>query len=72
MSDTKPCKTCGAEFKKSRADRTVNCPACRADARAPKVEPHVPTPMCGCGKTVFLKACSNGICPRCGDKAVWA
>lgn len=31
--DTKACAKCGAEFKRSRADRTVNCPDCRKAAR---------------------------------------
>lgn len=28
-STHKRCAKCGAEFKRSRADRTVNCPSCR-------------------------------------------
>lgn len=31
MTDMKKCIDCSAEFKRSRADRTVRCPACRAD-----------------------------------------
>lgn len=35
MPDTKPCRDCGREFKRSRADRTVRCPACRKGTPPP-------------------------------------
>lgn len=33
MTDMRICRKCSAEFKRSPADTTVNCPDCRASAR---------------------------------------
>ena len=35
FTDTKACRKCGAQFKKSRQDTTVNCPKCRVGYKAP-------------------------------------
>lgn len=34
MRETKRCRSCGAEFKRSRHDTTVNCPDCRRSRRS--------------------------------------
>lgn len=70
VADLKTCRDCGASFKRSRADKTVRCPRCRADRleaadRAEHGDPfpgwgltdnvrHTKTELCRCGKTVLV------------------
>jgi hypothetical protein len=75
--DTRNCRVCGAAFKRSRTDATVNCPdhrgrAARADSRATGGGRTITT--CRCGKTVthvngtpVRMDGANVTCPRnCG------
>lgn len=65
MTNQKQC-ACGAWFKRSRADTTVRCPACRAKRKTtlPRIRPAV---ICNCGKTVLVDsfgAPASRSCPR--------
>ena len=63
-SETKRCRSCGAEFKKSRADFTVRCPACRAARRDERRgDGHRSVETCRCGKTV-VATWSDDLCVR--------
>lgn len=69
MSDQKNCRNCGATFTKSRADVTVNCPACRAAVRdrIDRITQCVPPVLCDCGKTVLTDGFGKSTgqtCPR--------
>lgn len=59
MPDTlyKRCRRCAAGFKRSRADTTVYCPACRkaqAQRREDRRAGVSKTVVCFCGKTVYV------------------
>ena len=60
---TKRCRDCEREFKRSPADSTVRCPACRASGRAPaaRAATYAPVACAMCGHVhTTLK------CDRCG------
>lgn len=48
--DTRNCRVCGAAFKRSRTDATVNCPEHRGRRAAAPAPRAIRT--CRCGKTV--------------------
>lgn len=59
-TDTKPCSRCGKPFKRSKADYTVNCPACRSGAQQ-KSKQYKPVACGQCGHVHTTIRCD-----RCG------
>ena len=73
MSDMRTCRDCGAEFKRSPADSTVRCPACR---RGGKPSSEAPCFVCGgAGSYVTGPSAVDGrmtrvVCHRCEGSGV--
>jgi DNA-directed RNA polymerase subunit RPC12/RpoP len=71
MTADKICVVCSAPFKRSPADRTVRCPACRKRDRAVAAPAAAMSKICRCGKTVFVDAFGHrtpsATCPVCDE-----
>ena len=57
-STHRACKKCGAQFKKSPSDSTVNCPDCREGAKQ-KVKSYRAIECCRCGKVHTTLKCDG-------------